>query len=130
MKRKIHTDQAPQAIGPYSQAIRLGDLLFSSGQIPLDPANMQIVEGDITRQTAQVIKNLEAVLKAAGTDFSKVVKTTVYLKSMDDFKAFNTEYGKVFPSEGTPPARTTIQAAALPMGALVEIEVVAAINDG
>ncbi len=125
MKEKIQSTQAPQAIGPYSQAIQLGKLLFMSGQIPLDPSTMKLVEGDVRVQTQRVLKNMSAVLEAAGLRFENVVKTTVFLKDMNDFKAFNEEYAKAFVPENTPPARSTVQVAALPLGSLVEIEAVA-----
>lgn len=125
MKQKIQTSSAPQAIGPYSQAIKLDQFLFMSGQIPLDPSTMKLVEGDVRTQTKQVLKNMEAVLKASGVNFEAIVKTTVFLKDMADFKSFNEEYATAFPPEKNPPARSTIQAAGLPMGALVEIEAIA-----
>ncbi len=124
MKEKIQTTKAPQAIGPYSQAIKIGNMLYMSGQIPLDPVAMKLVEGDVTVQTQQVIKNMAAVLEAAGASFEKVVKTTVFLKDMNDFKAFNEVYAQAFHPEKTPPARSTIQVAGLPLGALVEIEAI------
>jgi 2-iminobutanoate/2-iminopropanoate deaminase len=122
-KLAISTAEAPAAIGPYSQAVRCGDTLFTSGQIPLDPATGELVSGDITAQTIQVCKNLKAVLAAAGLDFSHVVKTTVFLKSMADFAAMNAVYATYFtPAGAVPPARSTVQVAALPKDALVEIE--------
>jgi len=125
-KARIQTDQAPKAIGPYSQAIRAGDFVFCSGQIPLDPQSGQIVPGDIAAQTRQVMKNLEAILKAAGCDFSMVVKTTIFLADLKDFSVVNEVYGEYF--KGDPPARATIQVAALPRGSLVEIEAVALVK--
>lgn len=122
-KTVIATTSAPAAIGPYSQAIRVGDTLFTSGQIPIDPATGNLVEGAIVEQTTQVFKNLKAVLTEAGVDFSHVVKTTVFLKSMSDFTAMNEVYAKNF-SEAFP-ARSTVQVAALPKDSLVEIECVA-----
>jgi 2-iminobutanoate/2-iminopropanoate deaminase len=122
-KSTIQTDQAPKAIGPYSQAIRAGDFVFCSGQIPLDPKSGEMVPGGIAAQTRQVMNNLEAVLKAAGCDFSTVVKTTIFLADLKDFSAVNEAYGEYF--KGDPPARATIQVAGLPRGSLLEIEAVA-----
>ena len=119
----IATDRAPAAIGPYSQAIVANGLVFTAGQIPLDPATLTLVEGDVTVQTEQVMRNLEAVLAAAGTSFARVVKTTCFLADLADFPAFNAVYGRAFPT--SPPARSTVQVARLPMGALVEVECVA-----
>lgn len=121
----IATGDAPAAIGPYSQAIRAGGLVFTAGQIPLDPATMKLVAGNITTQTEQVMKNLDAVLAAAGTSFANVVKTTCYLANLDDFADFNAVYARYFPAD--PPARSTVQAARLPAGALVEVDSVALI---
>ncbi len=122
MTEIIHTDNAPAAIGPYSQAVRCGSLLFTSGQIAICPATGAIEATDIAAQTRQVCENLAAVLAAAGTDPSRVVKTTCFLKNMADFAAFNEVYGSYFPGR---PARSCVAAAALPKDALVEIEVVA-----
>jgi 2-iminobutanoate/2-iminopropanoate deaminase len=119
----ISTDRAPKAIGPYSQAIRVNGFLFLSGQIALDPATMQIVDGDVRAQTERVMTNLKAVLEAAGSSLDKVVKTTVYLKDMNDFTAMNETYAKYFPAN--PPARATTEAARLPRDARVEIELIA-----
>lgn len=119
----IATDRAPSAIGPYSQAIEASGFVFASGQIALDPRTGSMVGGDAAAQTEQVMKNLEAVLEAAGCRFADVVKTTIFLADMGDFQAVNEVYGDRFPSD--PPARATVQAAGLPKGALVEIEVVA-----
>jgi 2-iminobutanoate/2-iminopropanoate deaminase len=125
-KSAIATTAAPAAIGPYSQAIRIGDTLYTSGQIPIDPATGEFVPGHITQQTEQVCKNLSAILLQAGLDFTHVVKTTVFLKDMQDFAAMNAVYAKHFAPAGTiPPARSTVQVAALPKDALVEIEVIA-----
>ena len=124
MREVIRTDKAPAAVGPYSQAIRTSGLVFTSGQIPLDPATGKLVDGDIQEQTRQVMVNLRAVLKAAGTDFPRVVKATVFLADMGDFAAVNEVYALAFP--GDPPARSAFQVAALPLGARVEIEMVAA----
>jgi 2-iminobutanoate/2-iminopropanoate deaminase len=119
----IHTASAPAAIGPYSQAIRAGDLVFCSGQIPIDPASGEMVSGDIAAQTRQVMSNLAAVLTAAGSDLSSVVKTTIFLVDLRDFAVVNEVYGGFFATE--PPARATVQVAALPRGCRVEIEAVA-----
>jgi 2-iminobutanoate/2-iminopropanoate deaminase len=123
VKRRIQTADAPQAIGPYSQAIKAGGLVFASGQIPIDPATGQFVEGGIAEQTEQVLKNVAAVRKAAGTGLDRVVKTTVFLASMDEFVAMNEVYGKFFETDA--PARATVQAARLPRDARVEIEAIA-----
>jgi 2-iminobutanoate/2-iminopropanoate deaminase len=119
----IQTEGAPQAIGPYSQAIKADGLIFASGQIPLDPATMQLIEGDIRAQTERVLKNLRAVLEAAGSSLEKVVRTTVYLADMADFAAMNEVYATFFGA--TRPARSTIQAARLPRDARIEIDVIA-----
>ena len=124
MKQKIATSDAPQAIGPYSQAIRAGGLVYCSGQIALDPATGEIVGKDVSEQTERVLKNLGAVLKASGSDFPKVVKCTVFLKHMHDFAAMNAVYGKHFGGE-SPPARATVAVAGLPRDVLVEIDCVA-----
>ena len=121
----ISTAAAPAAIGPYSQAIRTGNLLFVSGQVPLDPATGQLLEGDIRVQTRQVFKNLAAILEAAGSGFARVVKTTVYLRDLGEFAAMNEVYAEFFGDQ--PPARATVQVARLPRDAAVEIEVVAEI---
>ncbi len=122
-KHVIATDKAPAAIGPYSQAVALGDLVFSSGQIPLDPVSGQLVSGDIEAETHQVMKNLGAVLEAAGAGWDSVVKTTIYLLDMNDFARVNAVYATYFPAE--PPARATVQVAGLPKGARVEIDAIA-----
>ena len=119
---KIETAKAPAAIGPYSQSIASGNLIYTSGQIPLVPETGEFVQGGIQEQTEQVIKNLAAVLEAAGSDLTKVVKTTCFLQNMSDFAAFNEVYEKHFTGK---PARSCVAAAALPKGALVEIEVTA-----
>jgi 2-iminobutanoate/2-iminopropanoate deaminase len=125
-KTAIATKEAPAAIGPYSQAIQSGDMLFASGQIGLDPATGQLVPGGITEQTKRVFENIKAVLAEAGIDLAHVVKTTVYLKSMSDFAAMNEIYaGYLAPAGAVPPARSTVAVAGLPKDALVEIEVVA-----
>lgn len=120
----ISTPSAPGAIGPYSQAIRAGDLLFCSGQIPIDPATQQIAPGDIKAQTERVCLNLQAVLKAANLDFNRVVKTTCYLKDMNQFLAFNEVYEKFFGT--SKPARATVEVARLPKDVSVEIDLIAA----
>ncbi len=119
----VSTPNAPKAIGPYSQAATFGELIFSAGQIALDPATMEISAEGITEQTEQVLSNLDAVLKAAGSDLSRVLKTTVFLQSMADFSAMNEVYARRFGSHR--PARSTVAAAGLPRNVLVEIEVVA-----
>jgi 2-iminobutanoate/2-iminopropanoate deaminase len=125
-KSAVSTADAPAAIGPYSQAIRVGDMLFTSGQIPIDPKTGQFVSGGIAEQTTQVLENLKAVLAQAGLDFTHVVKTTVFLQSMGDFAAMNAVHAQYLAPEGAiPPARSTVQVAALPKDALVEIEVIA-----
>jgi 2-iminobutanoate/2-iminopropanoate deaminase len=116
---------APQAIGPYSQAVTAGGFLFASGQIPLDPATMKVVEGDIKAQTERVLQNLAAVLEAGGTSFRRVVKTTVFLASMDDFAGMNEVYAQAFGDHR--PARSTVAVKALPKGVLVEIDLIAAL---
>jgi 2-iminobutanoate/2-iminopropanoate deaminase len=123
VKQIITTERAPRAIGPYSQAVATGGFVFTSGQIPLDPQTGEFVAGGIAEQTEQVIKNLSAVLEAAGTSLARVVKTTVFLADMNDFAAMNEVYGRYFDAEK--PARSTVQAAALPRNARVEIDVVA-----
>ncbi|WNG37854.1 RidA family protein [Archangium violaceum] len=126
MARKIvHSDDAPKAIGPYSQAVQVdaGKMTFLSGQIPLDPKTMNIVEGDVIDQAEQVMKNLSAVLKAAGLDFSHVVRSTIFLTDLGDFTKVNEVYGRYF--TGAPPARVTVQVAALPRGSKVEIDAIA-----
>ena len=120
----VSTDAAPQAIGPYSQAVTHGGVIYTAGQIALDPASMQIVAGGIAEQTERVLSNLEAVLRAAGSDLSRVLKTTVFLQSMADFTAMNEVYARRFGAHR--PARSTVAAAGLPRNVLVEIEVVAA----
>ena len=122
----IATDEAPKAIGPYSQAITHEGLVYCSGQIPLDPATMKVVAGGIEAQTEQVLNNLTAVLKAAGSDRSKVLKTTVFLANLEDFPKLNSLYERAFGEHA--PARSTVQVARLPLDALVEIECVAVVN--
>lgn len=127
-KTAITSEQAPRAIGPYSQAVKIENLVFCSGQIPIDPATGELVAGGIEAQTAQVIKNLGAVLTAAGATWDDVVKTTIYLTNLADFAVVNQVYGAAVGS--VPPARATVQVAALPKGAAVEIEAVAHISSG
>jgi len=115
MKKIVSTNEAPGAIGPYSQAVRSGSFLFCSGQIPLDPKSGQIVSGDITAQTRRVLDNIAALLRAEGLDFDDVVKTTVFLTNLDDFQIVNEIYGSYF--KQNPPARSTVQVSALPRGA-------------
>lgn len=122
MRDAVTTKGAPAAIGPYSQAIRAGGMLFVSGQVPLDPSTGQLVEGDIAAQTHRVFANLGAILEAAGASFDQVVKTTVYLKDMSDFAVMNEVYGTYFSSPA--PARATIQAARLPKDVSVEIDLI------
>jgi 2-iminobutanoate/2-iminopropanoate deaminase len=123
MKDRVQTDNAPKAIGPYSQAIKANGLVFASGQIPLDPQTMQIVEGGIREQTERVISNLSAVLRAAGTSLDKVVKTTVFLADLSDFTEMNETYGRFFGE--MPPARSTVEVSRLPRDVKVEIDVIA-----
>jgi 2-iminobutanoate/2-iminopropanoate deaminase len=123
MKDRVQTDSAPKAIGPYSQAIKANGLVFASGQIPLDPASMQIVEGGIREQTERVMNNLSAVLKAAGSSFDRVVKTTVFLADLADFAEMNETYGRFFGE--APPARSTVQVSRLPRDVRVEIDLIA-----
>lgn len=125
-KKIISTQKAPKAIGPYSQAISAKDLIFTAGQVGLDPATMELVEGDIEAQTRQVLTNLKHVLESADSGLNFVVKTTVFLKDMSDFPNMNSVYAEFFPNN--PPARSTVEVAALPKGALVEIECVALLN--
>ncbi len=127
MKQIIQTDRAPQAIGPYSQAIKARGFVYASGQIPIDPTTGQFVDGGIKEQTEQVMKNVAAVLEAAGSRLDRIVKTTVFLADMEEFAAMNEVYAKFFLSD--PPARATVQAAGLPRNARVEIEVVALVDE-
>jgi 2-iminobutanoate/2-iminopropanoate deaminase len=126
MRQAVATASAPKAIGPYSQAIRAGSLLFLSGQVPIDPATGQLVEGDIATQTHRVFQNLGEILKAAGATFDDVVRTTVYLVDMNDFGAMNDAYGTYFSAPA--PARATVQAARLPKDARVEIDLIASLT--
>lgn len=124
-RQAVATDKAPQAIGPYSQAVKAGNLLFVSGQVPIDPATGQLIEGDIQTQTHRVMRNLTAILDAAGASMDHVVRCTVYLADMDDFAAMNEVYGSYFTQPA--PARATIQAVRLPKDARVEIDVIASL---
>ncbi|HEY6980481.1 MAG TPA: RidA family protein [Reyranella sp.] len=124
-KKPVQTDTAPKALGPYAQAIMAGGMVYCAGQIPLDPATGNIVPGGVAEQTKQVLENLRAVLKAAGSDLDRVVKTTVFIKNMNDFAAMNEVYGRAEYFGPNPPARSTVEVARLPRDALVEIEVVA-----
>ena len=123
MKQVIHTDKAPAAIGPYSQAIQIGQLLFTSGQVPIDPETGAIVEGSIQEQARQSLNNIKAILNAAGTNMGAVVKTTVFLQDMNDFAAMNEVYAQFF--QEPYPARSAVQVARLPKDVLVEIEAIA-----
>ena len=123
MRDVIATDDGPRAIGPYSQAIRANGFVFVSGQVAIDPANQQVISGDVSAQTDRVLKNLAAILKAAGTGLEKIVRSTVFLKNMGEFSAMNEVYGKYFSS--APPARSTVEVARLPKDVLVEIDVIA-----
>lgn len=125
MKKIINTENAPKAIGPYSQAVSKGQLLFVSGQLPIDPKTGEFAGNDIKKQTAQALKNLRAILEQAGMDVTNVVKTTVYLSDIEDFKAMNEVYATVFTNEC--PARAAFQVARLPLDALVEIEAIASL---
>jgi 2-iminobutanoate/2-iminopropanoate deaminase len=125
-KKIVHTEKAPKAIGPYSQAIRIESLVFTAGQVGLDPATMELVEGGVEAQTRQVLTNLKRVLESADSGLNFVVKTTVFLQNMSDFAAMNAIYAEFFPEN--PPARSTVAVAALPKGALVEIECLAMAN--
>jgi len=122
-KRVIHTEKAPKAIGPYSQSISIGNMVYTAGQVGLDPATMELVPGGIEEQARQVLANLKNVLEASGTSFRNVIKTTVFLKDMADFAKMNTIYAEEF--NENPPARSTVAVAGLPKGALVEIECIA-----
>jgi 2-iminobutanoate/2-iminopropanoate deaminase len=124
--RPVHTDRAPAAIGPYSQGVVAGGFLFTAGQIALDPATGQIVDGDVVAQTERVMQNLTAVLREAGASWDRVVKTTVYLQDMADFPRVNEVYGRALGSAR--PARSTVQVAGLPRGVLVEIDAVVAVD--
>ena len=126
-RQVVSTEQAPKAIGPYSQGIRAGMFIFTAGQVAIDPATGKLVEGDIRAQTRQVLNNLDAILQAAGASLGQVVKTTVFLADMNDFQAMNGVYATFFTVN--PPARSTVQVTRLPLGALVEIEAVTFVGD-
>jgi len=123
MRQVISTDRGPKAIGPYSQAVRANGLVFLSGQIPLDPNTQQLISGDIAAQTERALQNISGILEAAGSSIGQVIKTTVFLKDMNDFAAMNAVYGRYFTAH--PPARSTVEVARLPKDVLVEIEVIA-----
>ena len=127
MREVVATEKAPAAVGPYSQAIKTNGFVYTAGQIPLDPATGQTVEGDIQAQTLRALQNLQAVLEAAGTGLEQVVKTTVFLQSMDDFGAMNEIYSRFF--DQAPPARSAVEIARLPLGVHMEIEAVALAGD-
>lgn len=122
-KRAVSTERAPQAVGPYSQAIVAGDYIFCAGQVAIDPQQGKLIEGDVAVQTGRVLENLRAVLEAAGSSLDRVVKTMVFMVNLDDFQTMNRVYAEYF--QDGPPARSTIQVARLPLGALIEIEAVA-----
>ena len=123
MKKVIASTEAPAAVGPYSQAIRAQGLIFTSGQVAIDPATQQVIAGDISSQTDRVLKNLAAILQASGSSLEKVLRCTVFLKNMGDFTAMNEVYGRYF--KQSPPARSTVEVARLPKDVLVEIDVIA-----
>jgi 2-iminobutanoate/2-iminopropanoate deaminase len=123
MRKAVTTSKAPKAIGPYSQAVKCNGLIFVSGQVAIDPATQQVIEGDVAAQTERVMKNLSAILTASGSKFDQVLRTTVFLKNMDDFAAMNAVYAKYFKAE--PPARSTVEVARLPKNVLLEIDVIA-----
>lgn len=127
MREAVFTSQAPPAIGPYSQAIRAGEFLFLSGQIPLDPATGEVVAGDVAVQTDRVLRNLRAVLEAAGSSLDAVVKTTIFLADLNDFSAMNAVYGRYFPAPA--PARATVEVARLPRDVRIEIDAIARLSD-
>lgn len=127
-KQRIETQNAPAAIGPYSQAIRVGDLVYTAGQIAIDPKTGTLVQGGIGEQTRRVLENISAVLEAAGSSLDNAVKTTVFLTDMANFAAMNDVY-KQYLGSGTPPARSTVQVAGLPMGSMIEVECVALVGD-
>jgi 2-iminobutanoate/2-iminopropanoate deaminase len=124
MRDVIATEHAPKAIGPYSQAIRAGGFIFTSGQVAIDPATQQVIAGDVAAQTERVMKNLAAILEASGSSLHKVIRCTVFLRNMGDFAAMNDVYGRYFPA--APPARSTVEVARLPKDVLVEIDAIAA----
>lgn len=125
-KEVVATDKAPAAIGPYSQGVRVGNLVFTAGQIALDPVTQQVVAGSIAEQTTRVLENLKAILESAGSNLARVVKTTVFLKNFNDFTAMNAVYGAYLAADGVaPPARSTVEVSRLPKDVLVEIELIA-----
>lgn len=126
MRKTISTDKAPKAIGPYSQAVQTGDLIYTAGQLGLHPQTGEMAAGGIEAQTRQALENLRAILDAAGSGLSQVIKTTVFLKNMNDFAAMNAVYASFFPTE--PPARSAVEVARLPKDALVEVEAVARVG--
>jgi 2-iminobutanoate/2-iminopropanoate deaminase len=126
MKKRIQAEDAPRAVGPYSQGIQTGNLLYTSGQIAIDPTKGVLIEGGIEEQTRQVMENVGAFLRAAGTDYSSVIKSTVFLENIDDFGEVNEVYASFFSSD--PPARSAFQVAALPLGAKIEIEMIATVE--
>ena len=128
MNKIISTPEAPAAVGPYSQAVRVGSTIYCAGQIPLDPKSGQIVSGGIDAQTRRVLDNITAVLKAEGLTFENIVKTTIFLTDLGDFQTVNEVYGSYF--KQAPPARSTVQVSALPKGARIEIEAIAVASDG
>jgi 2-iminobutanoate/2-iminopropanoate deaminase len=123
MRKAVTTSKAPKAIGPYSQAVKCNGLIFVSGQVAIDPATQQVIEGDVAAQTERVMKNLSAILAASGSKLDQVLRSTVFLKNMDDFAAMNAVYSKYFKAE--PPARSTVEVARLPKDVLLEIDVIA-----
>ncbi len=123
MRKAVTTSKAPKAIGPYSQAVKCNGLIFVSGQVAIDPATQQVIDGDVAAQTERVMKNLSAILTASGSKMDQVLRSTVFLKNMDDFAAMNAVYAKYFKAE--PPARSTVEVARLPKNVLVEIDVIA-----
>lgn len=123
MRKAVTTSKAPKAIGPYSQAVKCNGLIFVSGQVAIDPATQQVIEGDVAAQTERVMKNLSAILAASGSKLDQVLRSTVFLKNIDDFAAMNAVYAKYFKAE--PPARSTVEVARLPKDVLVEIDVIA-----
>ena len=127
MREVISTHDGPKAIGPYSQAIKANGMVFLSGQIPLDPASQQLINGDVAAQTERVLQNITGILRAAGSSLAQVVKTAVFLKNMNDFAAMNEVYGRHFNTD--PPARSTVEVACLPKDVLVEIDVIALAGD-
>jgi 2-iminobutanoate/2-iminopropanoate deaminase len=126
-KTIVRTEKAPAAAGPYSQAVRVGQMVYTAGQIPMDPTTGKVITGDISKQAEQALRNVQAVLEAAGASLDHVVKTTVFLQDMNDFGEMNEVYGRFF--NQNPPARTTVEVAALPLGVRIEVEAVALVGD-